>query len=111
MANPSATLARFINWPRIIELLGLDAFGTELPKQLTCPFCGRRDLWVYDDATLGGVWLHCRNWRFAGDSVELCARLWKTDVPSALSRLQREAVFPKSVAVTEITVDRYLRDH
>src|SRR5581483_9523109 len=110
MANPTASLARYISWPGLSEVLDLSKEPLKTAMQTHCQFCRKPDLWAYADRILGGTWWHCRACHFAGDSVELCARIWGADIDDTLLRLQLEGILNKCVSVTDETVGDYLRD-
>jgi hypothetical protein len=111
MASRTVSLARHVSWHQVLTLLGVEIPTFALPACLRCPCCPAGMIHVYHDAALGGQWLHCPTCRFAGDVIELAARVWGLDVPVALLKLQELSPGLFGEPLTPDTISNYVRDH
>lgn len=73
-------------WNRVLQELGIKSSSSVLPCVVECPFCNGK-LWIYADHVTGGEWYYCRGCKWAGDSIELAAKVWKTDEITAAFKL------------------------
>jgi hypothetical protein len=72
--------------------------------------CTEDLLQVYKDRTFGGQWYWCPKCRFAGDSIELAARVWRIGIEAAVLKLMTVGVrFPADV--DDSAIADYARGH
>ena len=56
------------------------------PAVVACPFCQKPGLYLFDDLTTDGIWLHCSECAARGDIITFGARIWNTSRIDALVR-------------------------
>jgi hypothetical protein len=59
-----------------------------MPARCKCPLCDKQRLTIFDDYTLGGQWHYCWDCHTCGDNIELAAKCWDVDIPSAIAKLE-----------------------
>lgn len=72
-------------------MAALSALGVALekpvfPAVVACPFCQKSGLYLFDDLTTDGIWLHCSECAARGDIITFGARIWNTSRIDALVR-------------------------
>lgn len=110
MPTASKSLNQFVHFTRVLPAIGVSGPSSAvLPATVTCPFCHQATLRILDDTVVGGQWAYCGQCRFAGDLIELAAKAWGTDVPTALTRLHGLGLLDGSLSQDRAA--SYLRDH
>jgi hypothetical protein len=65
------------NHGQALALLGLRVENTNFPTVISCPFCNKTALYIYDDALRDDVWLNCDNCSSHGNIITFGAQIWK----------------------------------
>lgn len=72
-------MAEAISWRGLLEALNCRLASATLPGACGCPLCKRPAFRVYRDKDHSTAWFVCQSCEFAGDPVDLAARVWGTE--------------------------------
>lgn len=111
MPGVSTSLCAGLDWYKALSAMGLDVLPVILPQTAPCPLCVKGKITTYEDSITRGYWHHCHSCGFAGDTIELAAAVWKTDIPGAIQGLKAAGISFPSDTGEEHNIERYRRNH
>lgn len=76
-----------LDWAGVLAQFGEYPAVVQLPAVVKCPRCRQLQLYIYEDAGLGGPWTSCASCDLHGDMIELASSCWKLDHAATLLRL------------------------
>jgi hypothetical protein len=111
IGNPGKSLNIHAPWHEVLQLLGINVQVLVLPATVSCPHCKQNSLHVYQDITSGGAWHYCSTCKFAGDTIELVASVWKQDIATTILKLNAHGISFPDDALDPSIIDRYILGH
>jgi hypothetical protein len=111
IGNPGKSLNVHATWHEVLRLIDIDVQVLVLPATVSCPHCKQNSLHVYQDITSGGAWHYCSACKFAGDSIELAASVWKQDIATTILKLNAHGISFPDNALDPSIIDKYILGH
>ncbi len=108
MANRPATISQQIHYESYLAHFELPPASRSLPTVFICPLCRSGAMQFLHDGPLNTVWASCSACTFAGDLIELAARILSIPVPETLAELGRCGLMPWTDGES---ADSYLTQH
>ena len=94
MSNPSRSLTWRLDWRAVFEVIGVEYPNrSDLPQSMPCPLCETGALTVMQDRVLHAEWFHCHGCKFAGDLIELAARVRECSITQIVEILEARQMF------------------
>ena len=110
MSNPSQSLASRLDWREVFQAIGLDSpRRSDLPQSMPCPCCEVGAMTVMQDHVLHSQWFYCHGCKFAGDLIELVARVQDRPVTSVVDFLETRTLFGSPLSDDDLT--NYQTEH
>ena len=104
MSNPSRSLTWRLDWRAVFEVIGVDYPNrSDLPQSMPCPLCETGALTVMQDRVLHAEWFHCHGCKFAGDLIELAARVRECSINQIVEILEARQMFEVPLGDDDLT--------
>jgi len=104
MSNPSQSLTCLLDWSQVFQAIDLEVpRRCVLPQSMRCPHCESGTLTIMQDFVLHSQWFYCHGCRFAGDLIELAAKLMDRPIPLAIEYLKSQSLFSRQVNETDLS--------
>jgi hypothetical protein len=111
MPNQSATLARFVPFYSVCDILRVQMPWLSPPVTIECPLCHTIQLDLFNDVPLRAEWGYCRGCKFSGDAIELAAQVWSLDIAATIQRLKSYGVQIPNRVSDPAAVTSYVENH
>jgi hypothetical protein len=97
---------------KILDVLQVRPTSAVLPCETQCPLCSGSKLRIYHDYNSHGVWIYCRDCRFAGDIIELAMAAWKgLDIRTTIKKIEAMGIDIPPERLVPVNVDIYVLVH
>lgn len=103
-------MGRYVEWTRLLPLLGLEPPVQVLPCVVQCPLCPG-SMTVYLDYNTGGQWFHCSGCGKHGDLIELAAMYWQLSVHASVRKLHAMGAMHIKGELQDRDIEDYIKVH
>lgn len=96
MPNRPATLSQQIDYEQFLCHFALPPTTRALPTTFGCPLCQTATMQFLQDGSLHSIWASCSACGFAGDLIELAARILSIPTLEAIPTLVQSGIMPRT---------------